>query len=136
MRSLIVGLIFGSILGAILGAGALSLVGPAMAQNIGVANNLAENYTAEDLLSPCTEADNDARWGRTAETECEQFIMGFVVALKTTNNESTCPPELNTPDEVRWAFMRWVHEDYTTHKDMGAGDALLAVLTQKFPCKE
>ncbi len=35
-------------------------------------------YSAGDLLSPCQESDNDARWGEAAETECEQYILGFV----------------------------------------------------------
>ena len=45
-----------------------------------------------------------------------------------------CPPEQNTADEVRWAFMRWVHASYTERKEMPAADALLATLKDSFPC--
>lgn len=96
------------------------------------------NYSAEELLSPCQEADNDARWGQAAEIECEQYIIGFVNALQVTGaaGEGTdiCLPEQNIPDEVRWAFMRWVHGDFTKRKAMSAADALMATLKQDFPC--
>ena len=97
------------------------------------------NYTAEELLSPCQEADNDARWGQAAEIECEQYIIGFVDALEVTGavgeGKEICLPEQNIPDEVRWAFMRWVHADFTTRKAMMAGEALMATMKQDFPCK-
>lgn len=95
-------------------------------------------YSAGDLLSPCQEADNDARWGEAAETECEQYILGFVDALEGTGATGTesgiCPPEVNTPDEVRWAFMRWVHGDYAARIRMPAADALLETLKNAFEC--
>ncbi|TCL00783.1 hypothetical protein BXY66_3430 [Shimia isoporae] len=95
-------------------------------------------YTAKDLLSPCTEADNDARWGEAAETECEQYIMGFIAGLEATGNAGPgtkiCPPDQNTADEARWAFMRWVHGDFTKRKAMPASDGLMAALEERFPC--
>ena len=95
-------------------------------------------YSAGDLLSPCQEADNDARWGEAAETECEQYILGFVDALKATGatgaESGICPPEVNTPDEVRWAFMRWVHRDYAARIRIPAADALLETLKSAFAC--
>lgn len=98
----------------------------------------ADDYTAKDLLSPCQESDNDARWGEAAETECEQYILGYIAALKTTGNagEGTkiCPPEQNTADEARWAFMRWVHTDFSKNKELPASDALMMALTENFPC--
>ena len=94
----------------------------------------AQAYSATDLLNSCTEADNDARWGEVAELECEQYILGFVHALKEMGDSSVCAPELNTADEVRWAYMRWVHEDYGAHKDMTAGAALMGTLRDKFKC--
>ena len=98
----------------------------------------AAGYLASDLMSPCQEADNDARWGEAAETECEQYIIGFVDALKATGaaGEGTqiCPPEQNTADEVRWAFMRWVHASFTARKAMPANEAVLATLQEMFPC--
>lgn len=95
----------------------------------------ANAYSATKLLAACTEADNDARWGEVAELECEQYIVGFVHALQAIGDTSFCPPAQNMPDEVRWAYMRWVHEDYGAHKDMTAGDALLQTLRDKFKCE-
>ncbi|WP_420413650.1 Rap1a/Tai family immunity protein [Roseibium sp.] len=95
-------------------------------------------YLAADLLSPCQEADNDARWGEAAETECEQYMIGFVDALKLTGAKESmgiCAPELNTADEVRWAFMRWVHASYSKRKAMPANEAVLATLKENFACK-
>ena len=94
----------------------------------------AQPYSAVDLLQACTEADNDARWGEVAELECEQYIMGFVHALLELKEGTVCPPVQNTADEVRWAYMRWVHADYGAHKDMTAGSALLQTLREKFGC--
>ena len=95
-------------------------------------------YKAIDLLSPCQESDNDARWGEAAETECEQYLLGFVDALKEVGSvgpeAGICPPEVNTADEVRWAYMRWVHASYSDRKDMPAADALLATLKDSFDC--
>ncbi len=95
-------------------------------------------YTAMALLSPCQESDNDARWGEAAETECEQYILGFVDAMKEVGavGEQTgvCPPNVNTADEVRWAYMRWVHADYSARRNMAAADALLQTLKSAFPC--
>lgn len=112
-------------------AGSLSF-SPAMAMDDG------SDYSAADLLSPCQEADNDARWGEAAETECEQYVMGFVGALKVLGAKETmgiCAPEQNTADEVRWAFMRWVHESYSARTRMPANEAMLATLKEKFPCQ-
>ena len=95
-------------------------------------------YTAGDLLSPCQEADNDARWGEAAEVECEQYLIGFADALKvvgqTGSEAGICPPEVNTADEIRWAFMRWVHKDYATRIAMPAAEALLTTLRESFTC--
>ena len=49
--------------------------------------------------------------------------------------KSVCPPKLNTADEVRWAFMRWVHGSYSKRKAMPAADALMATLKESFACK-
>lgn len=102
-----------------------------------LAESPAGTYLAGDLLSPCQEADNDARWGEAAETECEQYIMGFVGALKAVGAKAElgiCAPEQNTADEVRWAFMRWVHESYTKRTKMPAPEALMGALQASFPC--
>ena len=61
-------------------AGGLSATAAIAADNS--TDALGIPYTAGDLLSPCQEADNDARWGEAAETECEQYVMGFVGALR------------------------------------------------------
>lgn len=115
-------------------AAALALALPAWADS----HAAAPGYTALDLLSPCTEADNDARWGEAAETECEQYIVGFVGGLMATGmagaGTEVCPPEQNMADEVRWAFMRWVHGSYTKRKAMAASDAMLMTLKENFAC--
>ena len=112
---------------------ALALVGPAQSESF-----TGTGYSAEALLSPCQESDNDARWGEAAETECEQYILGFVDAMAEVGaigaDSGVCPPTVNTADEVRWAYMRWVHADYTARKSMPAADALLATLKDSFPC--
>lgn len=98
----------------------------------------AAPYYAGDLLSPCQEADNDARWGEAAEVECEQYILGFVGALDVTGTGKAagiCPPTVNTADEVRWAFMRWVHASYSKRKAMPAQDALLSTLSENYACE-
>ena len=109
------------------------LSGTAMAESFSGAG-----YTALELLSPCQNADNDARWGEAAETECEQYLMGFADALLEVGQvgpgTGICPPAQNTADELRWAFMRWVHQDYTARKAMPAADAVLASLKANFPC--
>jgi hypothetical protein len=97
------------------------------------------DYTAAELLLPCQEADNDARWGAAAEAECEQYILGFVDAMAELGmtgkkGKVACPPPVNTADEVRWAYMRWVHADYAKRTVMPAADALLAMLKDTFPC--
>lgn len=95
-------------------------------------------YMAGDLLSPCQEADNDARWGEAAETECEQYLIGFVDALLATGaagpGTQICPPMENTADEVRWAFMRWVHGSYGKRTRMSAAEAVMGTLSETFPC--
>jgi hypothetical protein len=97
-------------------------------------------YTADDLMGPCQEADSDARNGVFAETECEQFLMGFVEALKISGMAGTgtdiCPPEVNTADEVRWAYIRWIYGDFGARRQMPAADAVLATLKDTFACSE
>lgn len=116
---------------------ALSISGIANAGERSVLN-IHSNYTAEELLSPCQEADNDARWGQAAEIECEQYIIGYVDALEATGvigeELGICLPEQNISDEVRWAFMRWVHGSYSERTKMMAANALLATMQDAFPC--
>ena len=107
---------------------ATALAGPAGAGEI-------SDYTVKQLLEPCVEGDNDSRWGAAAEAECEQYIMGFTDAVVLTATAGTyCLPELNRPDEVRWAFMRWVHGSYSARTKLTAADALLGTLKESFPC--
>ena len=102
---------------------------------IATGGSAAKAYDATELLKACTEADNDARWGEVAELECEQYILGFVHALRELDEKTVCAPPLNTADEVRWAYMRWVHEDFGAHKGMTAGAALMGTLKDKFKCE-
>ena len=116
---------------------AMSLAGSVAAGERSVLN-IHSNYTAAELLSPCQEADNDARWGQAAEIECEQYIIGFVDALEATGgigaDAGICLPEQNVSDEVRWAFMRWVHGSYSERTKMMAANAILATMQDAFPC--
>ncbi len=121
----------------VLAATLIILGAPAIAQVTSVLK-IHSNYSAAELLSPCQEADNDARWGQAAEVECEQYIIGYVDALEATGAVGTeagiCLPEQNIADEVRWAFMRWVHSDYSGRTKMLAAEAVLATLKDSFPC--
>ena len=114
-------------------AGLLTFSATVQAESHGTA------YPALELLQICQEADNDSRLlGAAAEVECEQYIVGFVDALTVTGqtgaDSGICVPEQNIADEVRWAFMRWVHESYSSRKGIPASDAMLAVLKDKFAC--
>lgn len=117
---------------------AFALATTATAESHG-AMEVGGGYSAADLLSPCQEADNDARWGEAAEVECEQYLVGFVHALEITGQTGPeagiCLPDANVPDEVRWAYMRWVHGSYTKRKAMGASEAVMATLKDSFPCE-
>lgn len=98
---------------------------------------LAFDYTVADLLEPCVEGDNDSRWGAAAEAECEQYIMGFLDAAAILGaigkEENICLPEQNREDEVRWAFMRWAHENFD-QRSMPAAEGLLATIRAKMAC--
>lgn len=119
----------------VLGAILIAAAGQAGAQSFS-----GSGYTAGELLSPCQESDNDARWGAAAEAECEQYLIGFADALHevglTGPGQKICLPAQNTADEIRWAFMRWVHRDYGARTKMSASAALLATLQESFPCAE
>ena len=93
------------------------------------------DYRIEDLLSPCVEADNDARWGAAAETECEQYIRGFTDAfILLAGEDEVCLPELNRDDEVRWAFMKQAIQNYGERRGPAA-QGLMTTLKDAFPCK-
>lgn len=100
--------------------------------------SIGAGYTAGELLSPCQEADNDARWGEAAEIECEQYILGFVAALREAGLKADigiCTPDQNVADEVRWAFMRWVHASYSERTKLPASKAMMATLQEHFACE-
>ncbi len=95
-------------------------------------------YSVADLLEPCIEGDNDARWGAAAEAECEQYIRGFTdVYLLLTDggkDDDVCLPATgNRADEIRWSFMRWAHRHFD-ERHMPAVDGLLAVVRSEFKC--
>ncbi len=95
------------------------------------------DYTVAQLLEPCVEGDNDSRWGAAAEAECEQYIKGFTDAfVMTTDGGKTtgvCLPAVNRADEVRWAFMRWAHQNYG-QRGMPAAEGLLETVKAAFKC--
>ncbi len=119
---------------SILISAALLLGTPVFAQSEGT----SAGYAAADLMKPCQEADNDARDGGPAETECEQYIIGFVQALEVTGmsgpGTDTCPPAINTADEVRWALIRWIYGDFSNRKAIPASQAVMGTLKETFPC--
>lgn len=92
------------------------------------------DYTIEELLSPCVEADNDARWGAAAEAECEQYLRGFTDAyILQSENGELCLPAQNRDDEVRWAFMKWAKQHYD-QRGRPAAQGLMTTLETAFPC--
>ena len=111
----------------------LGLAAIAMAPGASAAD--LSKYAVTDLMEPCIEADNDARWGAAAEAECEQYLRGFTDALILSGaaEGKICLPEQNRDDEVRWAFMRWVHENFGD-RNQPAAKGLMATLEAKFPC--
>ena len=95
-----------------------------------------KDYAVKDLLEPCVEGDNDSRDGQVLELECEQYINGFTdtyVRLDGDKSDRVCLPALNQPDEIRWAFMRWAHENYG-QRSMPAVDGLRATVKARFRC--
>lgn len=97
-----------------------------------------KDYTVADLLKPCEEGDNDARWGANLEATCEQFINGFTGAylLFTEGGQaqSVClPPPGNRSDEIRWAFTEWAYDNYH-RRQMPAAEGLLAAIKAHFSC--
>ena len=96
------------------------------------------DYSIADLLLPCKEGDNDARDGIIPETECEQYIAGFTdlyFRSGLAKSDNIClPPAGNRDDEVRWAFMRWAHDNFG-ERGKPAVDGLLRTLKEYFSCK-
>ncbi len=102
-----------------------------------MAEDLAD-YTVEQLMQPCVEGDSDSRWGAAAEAECEQYITGFSDAYLLLSDggkrDDVClPPPGNRPDEIRWAFVKWIHKNFERRK-MPAGEGLLEMLRSEFKC--
>jgi hypothetical protein len=120
------------------GLAACVAIGASLQTQYASAQEIHSNYSAAELLSPCQEADNDARWGEAAETECEQYLIGYMDALEVTGaigpDAGICLPDQNASDEVRWAFMRWVHGSYSQRTKMLAAHAVLETLKEAFPC--
>ena len=96
------------------------------------------DYSVADLLEPCVEGDNDSRGGAVLEMECEQYVSGFTdlyIRAGLDKRDKVClPPEGNRADEVRWAFMRWAHDNFD-QRGMPAVDGLQATLKARFKCK-
>ncbi len=112
------------------GAMAMVLLGavPALAQGA--------DYRVRDLLEPCVEGDNDSRGGSVLEMECEQYVNGFThlyLHSGMAKADNVCLPAQNTPDEVRWAFMRWAHDNFND-RDIPAVEGLIRTLKERFTC--
>ena len=107
----------------------IAFAGPAFAQSA--------EYRVRDLLEPCVEGDNDSRGGAVLEMECEQYVNGFThLYLRSgmAKSDKVCLPEQNQADEIRWAFMRWAHENFGD-RDQPAVEGLMATLKTHFACK-
>ena len=117
--------IFAIVTSAILNLTAL----PAAAQNV------PDLDVAKDLLLPCQEADNDPRDGFIAELECLSYIRGFVAAIELSGDGALCFPETNREDEIRRAYVRWVHKSFSKRGNMPVGEALRAALEDSFVCE-
>ena len=115
------------------------LYGAATSQAQNAKSFTHDSYPAEELLQTCQQADNDSRRGTQLEIECEQYLIGYLDALKAVGHfdgkQNGCPPTVNTPDEARWAYMRWIHMDYGPRSRMPAADAVLGMLPDMFPCE-
>ena len=97
---------------------------------------LPEMATAKDLLTPCQDADNDARDGYLSHLECVGYIRGFVAALELTGGEGgLCFPTANRDDQLRRAFVRWVHGDFRERSVLPVGEAVLGALKDGFGCE-
>ncbi len=97
------------------------------------------DYTVAQLLEPCVEGDNDSRWGAAAEAECEQYVTGFTDAYLMLSGddkqrEVCLPPPGNRADEVRWAFVKWVHRNFE-RRNISAAEGLLETLKAEFSCR-
>jgi hypothetical protein len=119
-------------------AGAAAVAAVLLAATYAPAAELSD-YTIKQLLEPCTEGDNDSRWGQVAEQECEQYIRGFTDAYLTTvaggaAGVACLPPPGNRDTEIRWAFMKWVHRNFDT-RGRPAAEGLMATLRDVFGCK-
>jgi len=119
----------------LLGGTALA-VGLALGAGTASAQEVSE-YQVRHLLEPCVEGDNDSRGGAVLEMECEQYILGFTdIYLRAglAERDKVCLPATgNRADEIRWAFMRWAHDNFD-QRDMPAVDGLIATLKARFPC--
>ena len=95
------------------------------------------DYTVRELLEPCVEGDNDSRGGAVLEMECEQYVLGFTdlyISANLDERDNVCIPETgNRADEIRWAFMRWAHDNFG-QRDMPAVEGLLATVRASFKC--
>ncbi len=102
-----------------------------------VAGAQISGYTVGELLGPCIVGDNDSREGATSETECEQYIRGFTDAYIMgggAKSDNVCLPAQNRDDEVRWAFMRWAHQNFDD-RGIPAAEGLHATVKASFPCR-
>ena len=66
---------------------------------------------------------------------CHQNMTNEDLWSQVNSKENGCPPTVNTPDEARWAYMRWIHMDYGPRSRMPAADAVLGMLPDMFPCQ-
>ncbi len=120
---------------------ALIIASFALAIPLGAVDAMAQTpaYKTTELLAICMEADNDSREvGEAARIECEQYVIGFSDGLRTASalgaEKGICLPEQNLAAELRWAFTKWVHENFS-ERHQPAASGLHKAMVAKFPCK-
>ena len=120
---------------------ALIIAGIGLALPFGISQALAQApaYKTTELLAICMDADNDSREvGEAARIECEQYVIGFSDGLKTAGalgaDKGICLPDTNLAAELRWAFTKWVHENFS-ERHQPAASGLHKAMKDKFPCK-
>jgi hypothetical protein len=80
------------------------------------------DYTIKQLLEPCMEGEND--WGWAYLTTVAGGAEGV----------ACLPPPGNRDTEIRWAFMKWAHNNFD-QRGRPAAEGMMATLREAFGCK-
>ena len=97
------------------------------------------DYSVGELLLPCVEGDADARWGEDLQAACDQYIRGFIDAVRfmpgAARKAGVCIPDRKDQVmQIRWAFIKWAATQPETHS-LPAGEGMAAAISKAFPCQ-